>query len=272
MQTYVVKEGDTLYGISKQFGIGVESIKKENNLLTNNITVGQVLRIPTTSTTVTYIVKRGDSLYSIAQKYGVSVGDIVTSNNLSSTNLAINQTLVIPVGVDQGSYTLYTVKVNETLYSIAKKFNTTVEDLKRINNIQGNTLGIGQILKIPSSDTTNYYVVQKGDSLYAISKKTGIPVATIKELNNLSSDLLTVGQVLVLSGNQQIGDNIQLGAVCFGSGYVEPKYLTYTVKKGDSLYSIAKKFDVSVDSIKRLNGLTNNFLDVGDVLKIKEVN
>ena len=108
--------------------------------------------------------------------------------------------------------------------------------------------------------------------MYAISKKTGIPVATIKELNNLSSDLLTVGQVLVLSGNQQIGDNIQLGAVCFGSGYVEPKYLTYTVKKGDSLYVIAKKFDVSVDSIKRLNGLTNNFLDVGDVLKIKEVN
>lgn len=63
MQTYVVQMGDTLYGIGKQFGITVEELKLENDLTNNTISVGQVLRIPTTATTSLYIVKRGDTIF-----------------------------------------------------------------------------------------------------------------------------------------------------------------------------------------------------------------
>ena len=68
MQTYIVQPGDTLYGISGQFGVSIEDIKLENNLSSNVLVVGQVLKIPSTSTTSLYVVKKGDTLYSIARK------------------------------------------------------------------------------------------------------------------------------------------------------------------------------------------------------------
>ena len=77
MQTYIVQRGDTLYGISSQFGISIEDIKLENGLNNNVIFVGQVLRIPTVSTTALYIVKTGDTLFSIAKRYDTTVLELV---------------------------------------------------------------------------------------------------------------------------------------------------------------------------------------------------
>jgi murein DD-endopeptidase MepM/ murein hydrolase activator NlpD len=71
MQTYTVQSGDTLYGISKQFGVSVDELQRINNLTSNTITKGQTLKIPSTVTTIDYVVKKGDSLYSIAKKYNL---------------------------------------------------------------------------------------------------------------------------------------------------------------------------------------------------------
>ena len=89
MQTYTVQSGDTLYGISKQFGVSVDELQRINNLTSNTITKGQTLKIPSTVTTIDYVVKKGDSLYSIAKKYNTTVKDIVRLNNLTSNNLAV---------------------------------------------------------------------------------------------------------------------------------------------------------------------------------------
>ena len=132
MQTYIVQSGDTLYGISKQFGVSVEEIKAENNLSSDFLTVGRVLLIPTVETTSLYVVKRGDTLYSIASKYNVSVSEIVDINDLGSTILSIGQQLRIPInssGSGSGNYVIYTVKSGDTLYSIATKYNITVNDI-----------------------------------------------------------------------------------------------------------------------------------------------
>ena len=89
------------------------------------------------------------------------------------------------------------------------------------------------------------------------------------EINDLKSNVISVGQQLkVIVGKDNA---IPIGSSCYGEGYVEPKYITYTVKKGDSLYVIAKKYNVSVDSIKALNDLKDNNLSIGQILKIKEV-
>ena len=98
----------------------------------------------------TYVVVSGDTLYSIAKKFNTTVDEIKNLNNLSSNTLSIGQVLKIPSGTTGSGTTTYTVVSGDTLYSIARKFNTTVNEIKNLNNLSSNTLRIGQILKIPS--------------------------------------------------------------------------------------------------------------------------
>ena len=277
MQTYTVQSGDTLYGISKQFGVSVDELKRINNLTSNTITKGEILKIPSTVTTIDYVVKKGDSLYSIAKRYNTTVKDITRLNNLTSNSLTVGQLLIIAIDDNATStpttYKDYVVKKGDSLYSIANKNNITVDELKKINNLTSNMLSVGQVLKLPTQDKVEeiaMYTVQKGDSLYSIAKKFGITVDEIKSLNNLTSNNLAIGEQLMIKSST--GDEpINPEEECIGTGYVEPQYVIYTVRKGDSLYTIAKKYNTSVDNIKSLNNLTSNNLFIGQQLKIKEV-
>lgn len=277
MQTYVVQRGDTLYGISGQFGVSVEDIKLENNLVSNVISVGQVLRIPSESTTSLYIVKAGDTLYSLAKRYDTTVNELIRLNNLPSRFLSVGQQLRIPINVDNSgdNYVIYSVKVGDNLYKIAKNNNVTVDEIIEFNNLTSNLLSIGQQLKIPirnnigDSDEYQTYVVKSGDNLYKIANAYGMSVDELIELNNLNSTALSIGQVLKVKQNYYSG--ISLGSKCYGTGYKEPSYLTYTVKRGDNLYTIARKYNTSVDNLIELNNLTSNNLFIGQILKIREI-
>jgi LysM repeat protein len=146
---YVVKSGDTLYGISNKYGISVDELKKINNLKDNNLSIGQKILVGGTSEIMdnnydTYIVKKGDSLYFIASKYGINVDKLKEINNLSTNLLSIGQKLLVP-NVKKASYKVVS---GDTLYSIAQKFGTTVNKLKEINNLKSNDLTIGQILVV----------------------------------------------------------------------------------------------------------------------------
>lgn len=148
----------------------------------------------------------------------------------------------------------YVVKSGDNLYAIARKYNTTVNEIKSLNNLGSDILSVGQILKIPtvtpSQEQEETYIVQSGDSLYSIARKFNTTVDELKRLNNLSSNLLSIGQVLVLP-IESIGQT------------------TYTVQAGDSLYSIARKFNTTVDNIKALNNLSSNLLNIGQILIVK---
>ena len=202
---YIVKSGDSLYSIARKYNTTVDELKKLNNLSSNVLSIGQVLKIPSSSessntgTTNTYVVKSGDNLYSIARKYNTTVDELKRLNNLSSNVLSIGQVLKIPSSSESsntGTTNTYVVKSGDSLYSIARKYNTTVDEIKRLNNLTSNVLSIGQVLKIPSGSSTNTYVVKSGDNLYSIARKYQITVDELKKLNNLSSNLLSIGQVL----------------------------------------------------------------------------
>ena len=258
--TYVVQKGDTLYSIANKLGTTVSELKKENNLTSNTLQIGEVLLIPTKEIYEEeeniYIVKKGDTLYSIAMANNTTVDELKKSNNLTSNILSTGQLLKIPSALLPES--TYIVKKGDSLYSIANKYNTTVEELKRINNLTSNILSIGQILKLPSdkaSDVENEentisYTVQKGDSLYSIARKYDTTIDRIKDLNNLTTNLLSIGQVLLIPTDTNLET-------------------TYTVKKGDSLYSIAKKYNTTVDRLKQLNNLSSNLLSIGQILIVR---
>lgn len=256
--TYTVKSGDSLWNIAKKFGISVEELKAANNLSSNLLNIGQVLKIPEEEVTETgdyivYNVKAGDSLYSIGKEFGISVDELVDYNNLSTSSLQINQQLLIPKQQETGSTTsTYTVKSGDTLYSIARAYNTTVNELMSLNNLTTSVLSLGQVLRVPFSTgtTDNYveYVVKSGDSLYLIAQRYNTTVNELKSLNNLSSNLLSIGQVLKIPKSEAS--------------------TTYTVKSGDNLYSIASRYNTTVDEIKRKNNLSSNLLNVGQILVI----
>ncbi|MBR3898470.1 MAG: LysM peptidoglycan-binding domain-containing protein, partial [Bacilli bacterium] len=120
-----------------------------------------------------YVVKSGDSLWSIANKYNTTVNELKTLNKLTSNNLTIGQIIEIPSNESNNQTTnTYTVKSGDSLWSIANRYNTTVNELKALNKLTSNNLTIGQIIEIPSNEsnnqTTNTYTVKSGDSLWSI--------------------------------------------------------------------------------------------------------
>lgn len=276
-QTYTVKSGDTLYGISNQFGVSVMDLQNINGVNPASLQIGQVLIIPSNQGTnpnssFTYTVKGGDSLYKIANVYGTTVDQIVKLNNLKNTNLSIGQKLLIPENYPVGDVSLpeyinYTVKQGDTLYKIATSNNVSVDTIKQDNALTSNNLTIGQNLKIrvtdsnvieecygedytPPTDSEITYTVKRGDSLYSIANKYNTSVNSIVNLNNLKSTNLSIGQMLKIPNNSNSSNTV------------------YTVKSGDNLYAIAREYNTSVDAIKKKNNLTSNNLSIGQKLVI----
>lgn len=201
---YIVKKGDSLWSIASKNNTTVDNIKKLNNLSSNNLSVGQVLKLSydTENEDIKesniYTVKKGDSLWLIANKYGTTVDELKNANNLKSNTLSIGQTLIIPKKKENTNKISYVVKKGDSLWLIANKYDTTVEKIKSTNNLKSNTLSIGQVLVIPSSSEFITYTVKKGDSLWLIANKYNTTMDNIKKLNNLSSNNLQINQKLIL--------------------------------------------------------------------------
>ncbi len=198
---YTIKSGDTLYNIARKYNLTVDDIIDYNDLSSTNLSIGQQLLIPAINKEEDniYIVKSGDSLYSIASKYGISVTELKNYNNLTSNVLQIGQRLNIPVlEKESSSYLEYVVQRGDSLYSVANRYNTTVSDIMKVNNLSTNLLNIGQVLKIPTSRDEITYIVKSGDNLYSIANKYNTTVDEIKRKNNLSNNLLSIGQILII--------------------------------------------------------------------------
>lgn len=154
----------------------------------------------------------------------------------------------------------YIVKSGDSLWSISKKYNLTVDELKKLNSLNDNTLSIGQKLLLKDTSSSNdlgiYYTVNSGDTLYGIAKKYNLSVADLKKLNNLVGDTLSIGQKLLISGTSED---------------VADEYDTYIVKSGDNLYSIARRFNTNVNKLKDINNLSSNLLSIGQKLLVPKV-
>lgn len=241
------------YGFADSTGDDVSQIKNNWEDLAEAVTKAIVEyaggRYQAPSGSKYYTVQSGDSLWSIARKYGITVDELKQANNLSGNLLNIGQNLLIPTLADEPEKDTYIVVKGDTLYGIARKLNTTVDNLKSINNLTTDALSIGQILKVPTNSSTpsDTYIVKSGDNLYAIARKYNTTVNEIKSLNNLTSDLLSIGQVLKIPSQ-------------------ESNNVVYTVKKGDSLYSIAREYNTTVNAISALNNLSTNVLSIGQKL------
>lgn len=135
--------------------------------------------------------------------------------------------------------------------------------LKAANNLTNNAITVGQVLKIPSPvedpDTGDFlvYVVKSGDSLYKIAQSYGTTVQALMSYNNLNNTTLQVGQQILIPRkdiNQEPSDT--------------EEDIIYTVQSGDSLWSIANRYNTTVSELRNYNNLTSDVLQVGQQLKI----
>jgi len=240
---YSVKKGDNIWNISQMYQVSQNNLLSFNNISENDLlSIGQTIKIPQmnakNNTRLIHFVKKGETLWSISRKYNVSLNVMITANHLENSNfLSEGQSLLIP-GIESKSVT-----ENQS----NKNLNLPIEKQK-------------EMLKPVT------YIVKKGDNLWNIAQKHGVSVTTIVGMNNLvNSELLKIGQRLEIPG---IG-----GGLSSTDQSDKPVNIDYSVKKGDNLWSISKKFDVKMSAIISLNNMKEiSQLSIGEKLKIPITN
>ena len=144
--------------------------------------------------------------------------------------------------------TTHTVKAGENLSQIAQRYNTSITEITRLNNIYNpNFIVVGQRIILPSSETTSTYYVKSGDTLSDIAVELRTTVSKLIQLNGISNpNFLRIGAPIKYSKN----------AVTNTADV--PSSFKYRVREGDTLSSVAKRFETSVSEIRKLNNLSSN--------------
>jgi len=158
------------------------------------------------------------------------------------------------------SYQKYRVRKGDTLGRIAKRYGTTVSELKRLNSVSAKRLKVGHYLKVSASNvakvdrseakssvaSTRKYSVRKGDTLNQIAKRFGTTVSALRSLNRVSTKHLKVGKSLKIPTTHAHETK---------SSQKVSKRVVHTVKKGDNLWTIARSYDTSVKKLTQWNSL-----------------
>lgn len=241
-------------------------------------------------------IRRGENLGLIASKYGVSVRELKEWNNIVGNKIIAGKNL--KVYSDGGPKTVttdltntnnsnlyrYKVKRGDTIGEIAERFGVSPTMIRKWNNITGNKIIAGKSLKIYSSTTastlgdittkstanTNYHTVKPGETISKIAETYKVSIADIKAWNNLNSDKIIAGSTLKVFSDAGVNDvpetNVKNETKKNTSNVSNAKI--HTVQKGESLYSISKKYNIPVAKLKQINDLSNNKIVIGQKLKL----
>lgn len=210
--------------------------------------------------TTIYVVKKGDALSVIARRYGVSMGEIMAMNAIKNPDsIRLGQKLVLPGKIDLGapvkpdrpatkpaapasaasvSGDAYVVKAGDTLSELASAHGTTVDSIRQANALRGDKIMVGQKLKIPGGNVAD----------------APAPKAQ-PEVNLEMAPMSTLPEPVAIQAPPPVSAD-------------STNFRTHDVAEGEDLYSVSLMWDVSIDELKRVNGLTDTTLAPGQVLQI----
>lgn len=298
--TYRLQQGETLAQVAGRSGMTEDELRKVNGIpkgrrvLANSTLLvrstgaedqqdiaaelaNAKLQLSPTTTwrRVTYRVRSGDTLSGIARRWRITMKSIVTANRLRSDRLRVGQRLVLTVPnvprqaiastqrSESSQHVIHRVRSGETLSTIASRYGVSISQLKMTNRIRTNLIRPGQRLRIPfggadAVSDTKIYTVKAGDTLSTIASRYGVSVVRLKRANRLSGNSLRIGDRLEIPTQVAVSDAPKRVA----------KSRTHRVRSGESLYTIGKRYGVSVDRLKAANGLRRNTIRVGQELVI----
>ena len=277
---YLVAPGDTLFSIAARFNTTVEAINSANPCIDpTNLRVSQLLCIPQAPMptvcppgSTQYTIRPGDTLFSLAIQFNTTVQAILAINpGLDPNNLRVGQIICIPgptpTQCPPGS-TQYTIRPGDTLFSLAIQFNTTVQAILALNpGLDPNNLRVGQIICIPGPSPTQpgrcptgsfEYTIRSGDTIYNLAIEFNTTVEAILAINpGINPNNLQIGQVICIPGTGP------------GPGRCPAGTFEYTIRAGDTFFSLANRFNTTVAAIQAANpNVDPNNLQIGQVICI----
>ncbi len=284
-----VVKGNTLYNISKVYGVASAIIVKANPEVANGLKVGSEIKIPfgqdTSDDYIYHIVKKKETLFTIAKIYNVKAEDIEKINEIQNSEISPGQYLKIPsfyMNTDEGllhveandskeasqtksDYTNYTVKPKETLYTIGKIFGISVDELMRINHLESSALKTDQILLVPAkngasndnsqSKSTPEFIEHKvltKETLFGIARQYVVDISEIQKINELGAKQIQPGQVLLIPRKLN------------NTGFIEHN----VAGKTEKLSKIADEYEVSLSELKHANPNVSEKVKRGESVKI----
>ena len=274
---YKVKRGDNLTAVASRYDVSISEIKKWNNLKSNTLTYGKSLKIISSQSVVKSLKKESDS-DNVASKVVSKNQKTVVSESKINTNSA---------PLSNSSSTVYVVQKGDNLGSIAQKYNVSVADIQTWNGLLDDIVQFGTLLQVAkkeliskqelvrNSERKNLeYTVLKGDNLGNIANKFGTSVVNLKQWNDLPDNTIAIGKTLIVAKDEitivtdqaTINSFKNQSSVTSASKKVSTDYY---VIKGDSLFSIAKKYPgVTISDLKKWNGIRSEDIKPGMKLKI----
>lgn len=301
---HIVQAGEGMYYISQLHGIKLKRLYKLNLMVKwQEPKPGEKLYLRAKRTSPPQVLTEG----TLIERKGVRIRQetppkSVPLQQMPDSLTAPKEPVITPVAPgavattdkkpvlfqrSRDTSSFHTVEEGETIYGVAKNNGITVQDLQKWNGINDLSISAGQKLRIKRpagkrspeekiseksatitdnqalTDTQGLYIVKPGETLYSISRKSGIPVDTIIKRNQLGVSSLSVGQKLILEPvvkNQE--KNTPTEANLTENFHV--------VAAGESLYSISRKYGLTVEELKVINNLADNSISIGQQLKVKK--
>ncbi|HFD1701923.1 TPA: LysM peptidoglycan-binding domain-containing protein [Enterococcus faecium] len=353
--TYTVQSGDSVWGISNKFGITMDQLIQWNNIQNNFIYPGQKLTIKGSqengsstnnsgnntnssgnagtsnggqTTGAKYTVQSGDSVWKISNDHGITMAQLIEWNNIKNNFVYPGQQLIVSnggssnTGANTGntsgsnssnssssntaSGTKYTVKAGDSVWSVSNKYGITMAQLIQWNNIQNNFIYPGQQLTVSNSGSTNSassntgssantnnsssantgssssqgtYTVKAGESVWSVANKNGITMNQLIEWNNIKNNFIYPGQQLIVKGGNSVNTNTGSTTSAAKPNTPNTSATTstsssgntmYTVKAGESVWSVANKNHITMDQLIEWNNIKNNFIYPGQQVIVKK--
>ena len=244
---HVVQQGETLFSISRQYDVTVSELRLWNNLDSDDLQTGQVLRLtpPTGEDRIVHTVQPGESLFGISRQYNVTIAEIQQWNSIDGTALDAGTELII-------------YPVDET----EEELPPSIEEIEQMDEEERTSI-VRRLDEAPAGSET--YVVRSGDTLYQIAREHDMTVNELRELNNLQDDMLRVGQRIMVK-RVRTAPSVAEGAE---DSTPQGKFALYRVQSGENLDTILSRFRMSRAELNALNsGVAESGISQGQQITV----
>lgn len=296
MGFYVVRSGESTWEVSQKFGIRLKDLLKKNRMDVREVPEkGRVMwldeirpaRVPVEYREVRAVPKPEVTDVRPIEKEPTPAPEEIEEEAPEPIRTTPENTHKKTDATDRRDFIRHTVQPGETLWKISRRYSVSVDELLRWNDMKaGASLAIGQQLLVkgdepaaspepqpekapepePKPEVSKRHVVRGGETLYGIARQYQVTVAQIRQWNNLDQNAsLSIGQELSIKGGASAKQPVKTPVQAH-----QQKTKVHTVQAGDTLYSIARKYGMEVDALKKLNNKTDNSLALGEQLKVNQ--